>query len=380
MQLVPEIGIAQLSKKGEELCGDAVEVIRTADNTVLVLSDGLGSGVKANILSTLTTKIAAKMISENVPVEDVVKTIIQTLPTCKVRQLAYSTFTILKISKTGKVHLVEYDGPPVLRIKQDQVKPVQTENKEIDGRVIREANFALAENEVLVVVSDGVTQAGLGGILPLGLGVDGLIRCLKKDVDITRNTQEVANQLIELCEVFYAQEAGDDTTAVAICLRRSKEAVVFTGPPKNQSRDKEAVRYLMEHGDVKIVCGGTTAKIVAREIARPLKVDFSYVNPDVPPIAKIEGIDLVTEGILTLTKGLEILDNNSAKFVSTDGSNLLVKQLLNCDKIKFIVGTQINPAHQNPELPLPLGLRKSIIEKWQKKLEARGKIVDIIWF
>jgi len=141
MQLVPEIGIAQLSKKGEELCGDAVEVIRTADNTVLVLSDGLGSGVKANILSTLTTKIAAKMISENVPVEDVVKTIIQTLPTCKVRQLAYSTFTILKISKTGKVHLVEYDGPPVLRIKQDQVKPVQTENKEIDGRVIREANF-----------------------------------------------------------------------------------------------------------------------------------------------------------------------------------------------------------------------------------------------
>ena len=138
----------------------------------------------------------------------------------------------------------------------------------------------------------------------------------------------------------------------------------------------------METGDVKIVCGGTTAQIVARELNKPLNVDFNYVDPQVPPIARIEGIDLVTEGVLTLSKGLEILDKNQAEYASIkdaqDGANLLVKHLLSCDKIKFMVGTKINPAHQNPELPL--GLRKSIIEKWQQKLESKGKKVEITWY
>jgi len=380
MKLVPEIGIAQLAKKGEELCGDSVEVNRISDNTIIVLSDGLGSGVKANILSTLTTKIAANMILKDVPVKDVVETIVQTLPTCKVRGLAYSTFTILKINASGEVHLFEYDGPPVIKIDQGKISPVETVSKVISDKVIRETSFTLKEDEMLVVVSDGVTQAGLGGVLPLGLGVEGLISYLEKEIDTDANSQEVANQIIELCEAFYLQEPGDDTTVATLRLRKSREAVVFTGPPKDNYQDPLVVQKFMQMGDVKIVCGGTTSKIVARELNKPLIVDFSYIDPDVPPIAKIEGIDLVTEGILTMNKGLEILDRNFGKFDSADGASLLIKQLLSCDKIKFIVGTQINPAHQNPELPLPLGLRKSIVEKFKEKLEARGKIVEIHQF
>ncbi|MDK2823367.1 MAG: hypothetical protein PWQ67_271 [Clostridia bacterium] len=380
MQLVPEIGVAQLAKKGEELCGDAVEISRTSESTIIVLSDGLGSGVKANILSTLTTKIAAHMMCQNVPVNEVVETIVQTLPTCKVRGLAYSTFTIIKVNRMGEVHLFEYDSPPILKLSKGKAELISTSTKRIFGKKIGEAYFKLAENEILVIVSDGVTQAGLGEILPLGLGIDGLVHNLENNIDITGNAQEIANQLIEMCETFYAQEPGDDTSVVTLRLRKAKDAVVFTGPPKDSSRDSEIVEKFMNTANVKIVCGGTTAKIVAREINKPLKVNLSYIDPEVPPIAEMEGVDLITEGILTLSKGLELLERNCSKFDSLDGASLLVKELLECDKITFMVGTQINPAHQNPELPLPLRMRKSIVERWKEQLIARGKIVEIYWF
>lgn len=380
MQLVPEIGISQLAKKGEELCGDAVEVRRTSDSTIVVLSDGLGSGVKANILATLTTKIAAHMISQNVPVGEVVDTIVKTLPTCKIRGLAYSTFTILKIKEDGEGQIFEYDGPSAIILKDNKWKKIPTETKLIAGRNIREGAFHLKENELLVMVSDGVTQAGLGGILPLGLGMEGLIFNLEKHINTKSNAQEIANQIMEICEAFYAQEPGDDTSIAVLRLRKAKNAVVLTGPPKEAHQDERFVKQFLEKTGVKIICGGTTAKIVAREAQKELKVDFSYVDPEIPPIAQIDGVDLVTEGILTLTKGLEMLEKNWLRKDWQDGSSLLVKELLECDKITFMVGTKVNPAHQNPYLPLPLGLRKSIVERWKEQLEARGKIVDIYWY
>ncbi|MGI6225304.1 MAG: SpoIIE family protein phosphatase [Peptococcales bacterium] len=381
MKLVPEIGFAQLAKKDEELCGDRVEINRTPENAVIVLSDGLGSGVKANILATLTTKIAAKMIRHNVPVNDVVETIVSTLPTCRVRDLAYSTFTIVKIADNGQAHIVEYDAPPVLKISENMIVPITTSYRKVQGKIIGEASIGLKEGDILVLVSDGVTQAGLGGILPLGLGVDGLIFHLKENLKVKNSAQKIANEIIELCHAYYAQEAGDDTTAVVLKLRRSREAIVFTGPPIDETLDSKVVKEFINKKGIKIVCGGTTANIVARELNRPVLVNFDYVDSDIPPIAKIPGIDLVTEGILTLTKGLEYLENNSTSTGNLlDGSSLLVKKLLECDKITFMVGTKINPAHQNPGLPLPLGLRKSIVERWQKNLEDRGKIVEIIWF
>ncbi|MFZ7102259.1 MAG: SpoIIE family protein phosphatase [Peptococcaceae bacterium] len=380
MQLVPEIGIAQLAKKGEELCGDAIEIRRTANHTIVVLSDGLGSGVKANILATLTAKIAAHMISQDVPVTEVVNTLIQTLPICKIRGLAYSTFTIIKINREGEGQLFEYDGPSLIKVRGNKAEIIPTVTKVIAERNIREGTFHLKGNELLVLVSDGVTQAGLGGILPLGLGIEGLMTNLEKYVNTNCNTQKIANQILELCESFYAQEPGDDTTIAVLRLRRAKNAVVLTGPPKDVADDLKVVEEFMAGDNVKIVCGGTTANIVARETKKNMQVDFSYVSSDIPPIAKIDGVDLVTEGILTLTKGLEMVEKNLLDYDSQDGSSLLVKELLECDKITFMVGTRINPAHQNPELPLPLGLRKSIVERWREQLAARGKIVDIHWY
>ena len=217
--------------------------------------------------------------------------------------------------------------------------------------------------------------------MPLGLGVDGLIWNIKKNIDLQGTAQQIADQIIELCQAYYAQEIGDDSTVVVVKYRRSQEAVVLTGPPIDKALDNIVIRKFMEHNGKKIVCGGTTANIVARETGKPIYVDFNYIDPLVPPIAKIEGVDLVTEGILTLTKGLEIIESsNHLSLKSCDGASLLVKELLECDRIYFMVGLRVNPAHQNPDLPLPLGLRKSIVERLCKHLEERGKIVNIEWY
>ncbi len=96
-----ESGNVSLFKKGEELCGDMVEKIYHDDAYTLVLADGLGSGVKANVLSTLTSKIIGTMMADGQPIEDCVATIVETLPVCSVRQVAYSTFTILQVRRNG---------------------------------------------------------------------------------------------------------------------------------------------------------------------------------------------------------------------------------------------------------------------------------------
>jgi len=141
----------------------------------------------------------------------------------------------------------------------------------------------LKEDEMLVVVSDGVTQAGLGGILPLGLGIEGLALSIKNNINLQENAQKIANQVIELCQAFYTQEIGDDTTALVVKFRQSREAVVFTGPPINRAQDSAVVRNFIEKKARKIVCGGTTANIVARETKQSVFVNFDYIDPLMPP-------------------------------------------------------------------------------------------------
>ena len=166
MSLICEVGKTQLIKHGEVTCGDSVEIVRDPDETVVVLSDGLGSGVKANILSNLTTKIISKMVSSHVSLEDIVETIVGTLPVCSVRHVAYSTFTILKITPDGQVDIIDFDGLPPIHISKGFVNVVERTSREVAGKKINEAHLQLKEDDYLLITSDGVTEAGLGLTLP----------------------------------------------------------------------------------------------------------------------------------------------------------------------------------------------------------------------
>lgn len=382
-----DVSYDHLNKNGEELCGDNVEIIKNEDNVIIVLSDGLGSGVKANILAILTTKIASTMLREGATIDETVKTISHTLPVCKIRKLAYSTFTIIKIKNDGNVYIAEYDNPPYFLIKDRKIYNTDKISINIENKVIKESNFKLCEGDLLTIVSDGVIHAGVGGILNLGWQWENVAKYLETHSENKKSSKNVSKELVGVCNNLYLDKPGDDTTVVAVKVRKPEVIDLFTGPPKDDTRDSEVVKNLMKAEGKKIVCGGTAAKIVSRELGVDLEVNIDSMVEDVPPTATIEGIDLVTEGVLTLSKTVvkikkfidpstNIIQNEF--FNNRDGSSMLVDNLINnCTHLNLWVGKAINPAHQNPDLPIDLSIKLKVVEELVQSMEYLGKKVEI---
>ncbi len=383
MTIFIDVEWASLSKSGEELCGDNVEVVRTADSLVAVLADGLGSGVKANILSTMTAKIIATMLKNGATLEEVVETVSHTLPVCQKRNLAYSTFTIIQITMDGRVYVAEYDNPSLFFLRQGKVIPLRWSELELYGRRIKESRFQAMPGDVLVTVSDGVIHAGIGGVLNLGWRWEEVAGYLEKLVNLNPDAQTLSKWLITACDQLYACQPGDDTTALVFKIRTPRTLTVAVGPPQNKEDDAKIVEMLREEIGTKVVCGGTTGSIVARELGAEIKVNLKDLDPEIPPYGRLRGVDLVTEGIITLSKTLETLKKTEEPTESLTQENavtMLSKFFLESDNIKFLVGKAINPAHQNPDLPLNLALKMQVVKEIAETLEQRGKNVELLYF
>jgi len=381
MTLHAEVNIAQLCKTGEELCGDNVQITRTADSLIVVVSDGLGSGVKANILATLTTKIASSMLARGASLDDVVETIAQTLPVCRERKIAYSTLQILRIDHFGNATLVEFDSPRTLLSRAGHVMPFPAQTKTVGGKTVLAGHFELQEDDWVVLVSDGVIHAGIGGLLPLGLGWEGLAARLAEDVVNATDTSDICKSLLSCCEGYYLGKPGDDTTVVAVKVRRPRRLNLMMGPPVASEHDADVVRRFLAAPGQKVVSGGTTATLVSRVIGKPLKVSLEYHDPNVPPIAYLDGIDLVTEGVLTLNAAVDRLRAIPELRRSTrkDGASLVARLLMDVDHIHIWAGGAVNPAHQNPLLPSDMNIKLQVLGRLRTQLEALGKIVQIEW-
>ncbi len=380
-RLYPEIAVAQLCKAGEELCGDRVESTRTETATTVVISDGLGSGVKANILATLTTKIAASLVKRDIPLAEVVHTITETLPVCRERKIAYSTFQIIKIHPDCLATVIEFDSPGTFLLRGGQVVPFPTIAREIGGKAVREGRLLLDENDVLVAVSDGVIHAGIGGLLKLGWDWPGIATELAANCSPADDAEAIAAHILGCCNGYYLGNPGDDSTVVAVKIRRPRRLTLFTGPPANREMDEQVVRRFLRSEGKLAVAGGTTANIVSRVSGRPVKVDLDYQDPAIPPKAAIEGIDLVSEGVLTLTAAINRLDDPRKLRGAhrRDGATLLAKLLNEADRIDILAGTAVNPAHQNPNFPAHINIKTQVLASLRVKLEALGKQVCVEW-
>lgn len=376
-----------LNKKNEELCGDNVEIIETDDHFIFILADGLGSGVKANILSTMTTKIAGTMLRQGASIEQTIETIASTLPVCNVRKLAYSTFAILKISKDGKAHIVEYDNPPIFFIRDNQYLELNKKERIIHGKKILETEAQLLKGDTLVLISDGAIHAGVGGVLNLGWQWDNVGSYLINQAKKEKCAKVISKRLIDTCYFFYNEQPGDDTSTVVVKIREPEVTQVFSGPPKDKRSDLRVTYDFLKSNGAKVVCGGTAANIVSRETNQEIHVDVKTGTPEVPPTARIEGIDLVTEGVITLSKVLERMEEylvdthlKDSPWDSNlkDGASRLLKLFVeDSTHVHFWVGKAINPAHQNPDLPMDLSIKIQIIQKIAALLETMGKVVTI---
>lgn len=379
-----DIGMSHLNKHGEELCGDSVEVARSEGCVVVVLSDGLGSGVKANILSSLTAKMASTMLKEGLPLEEVIDTLVHTLPECEVRHLAYSTFAILQVFRDGRAYLAEYDTPEAIVGRGAELRHLPRRERRISDRVIKEAFFEVAEGDWIVLVSDGVLHAGIGGVWNLGWGWDRLANYLKGEAIKGSDAQTLAAEVIRVCNRLYDSRPGDDATCVAIRGRMPRSLTMLVGPPSDPRDDARVVQKLMSAEGKKAVCGGTTGNIIAaRELKKPISVDLASMDKRVPPIGVIEGIDLVTEGMLTLSYALEMIKGGVSPrelAFKRDGASLLASMLLEADEIQIMVGRAINPAHQSPDVPPNLALKHKIVDELAHVLRDLGKTVEVEYY
>jgi hypothetical protein len=380
MNALIETGWRSLSKYGEELCGDNIEITRTEDAVVAVLADGLGSGVKANILSKMTAKIIATMLEKGANLQEVVETVTETLPICQKRNLAYSTFTIVQVKENGETYIVEFDNPAVFYLQDGVIRPTDAQETRICGKRIKESRFVMKPNDILIIVSDGVIHAGIGQILNLGWQWENVAEYLeqigKNDID----AESFCQWLVSACEQLYAGKPGDDTTVLAVKLRYPRTLTIALGPPLNPADDPELVGLVMAEPGKRVICGGTTSTIFSRVLDREVTVDLGMLDPVVPPIGHMNGIELVTEGIITISKTLEYL--KKYRTVAdlpqlTNGAYQLVRLLLESDKIRFLVGKAVNPAHQNPDLPLDATLKMQAVNEIYELLQIRGKKVTV---
>ena len=381
MSFFIETSWGSMNKYGEELCGDKVEIIRHEDDSaLLVLSDGMGSGVKANILASLTSKIIATMVSAGAAMNDVVETIASTLPVCREREVAYSTFTMMQVDADGGAYLVEFDNPSLILLRQGKHTYIPWEERTIYGKRVREAHVQLELGDIAVTFSDGVIHAGVGMLLNLGWQHEEVVAFLEERHTPEDTAADVQHRLLTQCGDLYQGHNGDDTTVAVLRVCEPRPCCVMVGPPVHPEDDEDVVNDLLSCPGIKVICGGTTSQIVSKRLNADLEIDLDYISPDIPPIAHMAGIDLVTEGVVTLGKTLEILERYAAVRDTAilqekrDGAYLLAETLASkCTSVRFIVGRALNPAYQNPDMPISLSIKLRLVKDIAKCLSSMGK-------
>jgi len=388
--LCADIGYKSINHAGEELCGDHVDVAEQEDGSaVIVLADGLGSGVKASILSTLTSKIISTMMANGLSVEECVSTIAATLPVCSVRGVAYSTFTIIHLIRNHTVELIQYDNPHVILIRDEKVTQYPMTEIHIEGKKIYRSSIRLQENDLFIAMSDGCPHAGIGNAYNFGWKREDIAQFMA-DMSVTGYTAKVlSTMLVDECNKLYGNRPGDDATACVVRIRRRVPMNILFGPPANRDDCERMMSLFFSKEGKHIICGGTTATIAANYLHKPLDVRIRYEKgSDVPPTSHLEGVDLVTEGVITMSKVLTyarnyLQDNESYEKWSFghDGASRICQLLFEeATDINFYVGRAMNPAHQNPELPINFNIKMNIVEELSACLKDMGKQIKISYF
>ncbi|HNX65980.1 MAG TPA: SpoIIE family protein phosphatase [Bacteroidales bacterium] len=377
-----EIGSCKKEKYGKCVCGDTIlsSKVPGEERYIAVLSDGLGSGIKASVLSTLTASMNMSFRLRHEPIKNSVSWIMDTLPVDSQRNISYSTFTIVDIDFDGDTMVIEYGNPSFFIVRNNEIiipeRKILEVNPDDKKKNIDVSTFTLLENDRLIVASDGITQSGIGkSTMPFGWGIENLIAFVK-DESIrycSVSASDMAKDIIKKAVANDSYMLKDDASCAVIYRRKPRKLLICSGPPFNGARDIHFSSLVAGFEGRKIICGGTTAKIISRELGKKITVaPIEMMNSDLPPSSSMEGIDLVTEGILTLSRVSEMLKQQSSQeSTTTNAAAEIIKMLMEADVIEFLVGTCINVAHQDPSLPVELDIRRNIIRKIAEQLESK---------
>ncbi len=388
-ELFTDVGWLSLKKHGEQLCGDQVCVVEPdGRSVVMVLADGLGSGVKACILSTLTAKIISTMMARSMGIEDCVATIAATLPVCAERHIAYSTFTIMKVTDNREAEIIQYDNPDAILLRSGKNLDLPLSCLEIGGKRICRTKVKLEEGDLFVCLSDGVLHAGTGEALNMDWQRRDIVSFMEEKCASGIGAKAAATILLDQCSRLYQGKPSDDATVCAVKVRSRLPVNLMIGPPLHPSDDHKMLSLFFSKEGRHIVCGGTTAEITGRFLDRTVEAVPLCPDPSIPPISRIDGVDLATEGLVTLTRVVEYarnrLEDNSRYFewiCKLDGASRLAWILFEeATDINLFVGGAVNPANQNQNLGLDFNSKMRLVEELARCLKKMGKRIKVSYF
>jgi hypothetical protein len=377
-----EVACDQRNYGDERICGDVFisRKVKEENRTIVVLSDGMGHGVKANVLATLTATLAVNFTMEHKAVDKIADIIMNTLPVCSERHMSYSTFTIVDIEHDGMVSILEFDNPQTIILRDNKAfdpgwNCLVLDSEKNAGKEITTCQFEPRKGDRLIFSSDGIAQSGLGtDKYPLGWGRDNMLDYSLKLVQNSPkiSASKLASKMVNMAHRNDGFVSRDDTSCASIYFRKPRKMLLVTGPPYEEENDKQLGEAVRAFKGKKVLCGATTADIISRELSLEIEDSLVFDDPDLPPVSHMEGMDLVTEGILTISKVTRILKDFSPSYTLGKGpADRIVKLLQQSDEIHFIIGTRVNVAHQDPNLPIDLEIRRTVVKRMARILEEK---------
>lgn len=377
-----ETGSISMNKHSETLCGDWFKVYDNPDKKTIVLSDGLGSGVKANILSTLTSTILGNMLSKNMQLDECIDTVAATLPMCKERKLAYSTFTVLEL-KNGQAYLVQYDNPNAIILRDGKRLTYNYNVHFVNEKEIHESRITLQEGDIIILMTDGITNAGIGKLSPNGWHISEIVGFLESIDTKQMSASHIAARMLNCSLTLSEDSLDDDATVFVVKIRPRKVVNMLIGPPENKEDDNKILKIFFSKNGKSVVCGGSTANVVSKYLNKPIRVIQDSGNAEIPDMSSIEGVDYVTEGIITLKKVMELITDYSenpmnclnilrSKNPASMLANLLIEEATD---INIYFGMSENAAHQGTDFDFDAKL--ALVKQLEECLNKMGKSVKL---
>ncbi|MCX7625709.1 MAG: SpoIIE family protein phosphatase [Candidatus Sumerlaeaceae bacterium] len=377
--LFVEVEVHNAAKVGQTVSGDVAAVYRRPEATFVLLADGLKSGVRANLAAEFCLARLRAKLECGASLTAALADLLVTLEENRRRLSLWSAFSVLHFIPNGLAMVYTYEMPPPLALLRRGLHLVPAEHVTIGGAIVGKYRLELRENEGVILLSDGVTQAGVGNGLAWGWGVEGVRR--EGEFFLASDAwRHLPRFLVQRAQELSSPEQSDDATAILALVRKAHQIVVFTGPPSDPRCDDEIVRRFLSLEGTKIVCGGTTAGIVARVLGTEPIIDPKSIHPYCPPRLILDGVDYATEGAICLNQVYNLLD---ALPRSVEERNIVValyEELLRADQITFLVGRAENPAAATqPFFQMGILRRQQIVPLLAEKLRAMGKLVTVEW-
>jgi hypothetical protein len=381
-KLYIDVECQQSCKQNKVVCGDVFlsKRIKEENRTIVVLADGLGSGIKANVLASLTANMIVNFVSLNQPLVQFTEIIMDTLPIDNFRKIGYSTFTIVDIDADGETRIIEYGNPPAIVIRNGEILNIEKKQLQLSSVIkhhkdLTYLKFQAQKDDRIFYMTDGITQSGIGRKdMPFGWETKGVVTYLKKmicknpkisarDICLKVKLQALSNDI---------QKAQDDISCGLIHITEPKRLLLCSGPPFNKENDQKLASKVNHFKGFIVVSGGTTAEILSRELNKEIEVDINSATSSLPPLSKIEGIDIVSEGILTLGRISGILEHSHFNDpIENTAAGSIIQALMDHDEINIVVGTKVNNAHQDPSLPVELEIRRNVMKRIARLLETK---------